>query len=73
MRKVVAVRLTPEPSLKQNILYRKTWNNLQNRVFRLLEALQPHSIFASNSLYVGVIRVYGTAEFEENLSRNTEF
>ena len=22
---------------------------------------------------VGVIRVYGTAEFEENLSRNTEF
>ena len=25
------------------------------------------------NINVGVIRVYGTAEFEENLSRNTEF
>ena len=27
----------------------------------------------SRCLCVGVIRVYGIAEFEENLSRNTEF
>ena len=30
-------------------------------------------LFGEPSFQVGVIRVYGTAEFEENLSRNTEF
>ena len=31
------------------------------------------SLSVSVYLELGVIRVYGTAEFEENLSRNTEF
>ena len=41
--------------------------------FHVEDSIQISYSSSCKILSVGVIRVYGTAEFEENLSRNTEF